>query len=145
MLTLERSWNGPGMVLDPQTLLLEELQGPSRIVDCHRCVTAPNLSKQFSICNCCLRSGSLLPAQTSERASVALTVARSRQTPVFSLRLRLLTFSRLRRTPSLIFEIIKGLLPVSVFGDGEICLFRCHSAMVGGGAASPQGRMGGAS
>lgn len=70
-----------------------ELQGARCIIELRGCVTAQNLSKQFSICDCCLRRRSLLrpEMQTSERVNVSANSMCSGQTDVFSLRLRLLT------------------------------------------------------
>lgn len=70
-----------------------ELQGARRIIELRGCVTAQNLSKQFSVCACCLRLRSLLwpKMQTSERVNVSANSLCSGQTHVFSLCLRLLT------------------------------------------------------
>lgn len=70
-----------------------ELQGARCIIELRGCVTAQNLSKQFSVCGCCLRRRSLLwpKMRTSERVNVSANSMCSRQTDVFSLCLRLLT------------------------------------------------------
>lgn len=70
-----------------------ELQGAWCIIELRGCVTAQNLSKQFSICDCCLPLRNLLwpKMQTSERVNVSANSMCSRQTDGFSLCLRLLT------------------------------------------------------